>query len=272
MFEWFARLAFLVLLCPALAAGAETDVAALLRQADLYRRPAGPVRVETEVRQYRNGALDKERLYTVYAKPGRRSLVLMKSPSEIGQKVLMLGEKFWLLTPDSQRPLRITANQKLLGEASTGDIATMTWSEDYRGELVGEVDCPGFSAATVATAAAESDSFGSAAVSREKVCLRLRLTAAAPGVTYANVDLFLGKESKVPVKADLFVDSGKRAKEAWYLEDEQDGGKRIMAMLLIDDIQTTRRTVVRYKSMEAKECPDEFFNPAALVRNALPGW
>jgi hypothetical protein len=265
MFERLAFIAFLVLLWPVFAVGAETDVAALLRRADLYRCPEGSVRVEIEVRQYRNGALDKERLYTVYAKPGRRSLVLMKSPSEIGQKVLMLGEKFWLLIPDSQRPLRITANQKLLGEASTGDIATMTWGEDYRGELVGEVDCPRFSVA----AAAE---FSSAAVSGETACLHLRLAASAPGVTYANIDLFIGKNSKVPVKADLFVDSGKRVKEAWYLEDEHGGRKRIMAMLLIDNIQATRRTVVRYKSMEPKECPDEFFNPAALIRNALPGW
>ena len=46
----------------------------------------------------------------------------MQSPAEKGQKVLMLGDDFWLLMPDSQRPLRITPMQKLLGDASTGDI------------------------------------------------------------------------------------------------------------------------------------------------------
>ena len=54
-----------------------------------------------------------------------QSLVLMRSPAEAGQKVLMLGDDFWLLMPGSQRPLRITPAQKLLGDASTGDIATL---------------------------------------------------------------------------------------------------------------------------------------------------
>jgi len=42
--------------------------------------------------------------------------------------VLMLGDDFWLLMPSSQRPLRITPMQKLLGDASTGDIATLSWA------------------------------------------------------------------------------------------------------------------------------------------------
>jgi glutamate racemase/predicted negative regulator of RcsB-dependent stress response len=33
--------------------------------------------------------------------------------------------------PGSARPLRITPMQKLLGDASTGDIATLRWAEDY---------------------------------------------------------------------------------------------------------------------------------------------
>jgi hypothetical protein len=55
------------------------------------------------------------------------------APAERGQKLLMQGDDFWLMMPASQRPLRITPMQKLLGEASTGDIATMTWGEDYDG-------------------------------------------------------------------------------------------------------------------------------------------
>jgi hypothetical protein len=246
----------------ALPAFAADDVAKLLKQADSYRLPAESVRVETQVELYRNDALDKERLYTVYVKPGRRSLVLMKSPSEIGQKVLMLADQFWLLMPESQRPLRITATQKLLGEASTGDIASMTWSEDYDGSVQGEVDCP-------TPPAGQSEV---AAPARPRRCLLLDLAQARPGVTYARVELYLEKAGKLPVKADLYVGSGKRAKEAWYAPRSVDGHPRIMSMLLLDDIQPNRRTVIRYRSLAAKEAPDEFFNPAALVRNSLSGW
>jgi hypothetical protein len=242
---------------------AQEDAAALLRAADAYRRPEGDARIAVKVRHYRDDQIDKERHYTVYIKPGRRSLVLMKSPSEIGQKMLMLEERFWLLMPDSQRPIRITANQKLLGEAATGDIASMTWSEDYQGRLIGEVACP---ARTFALSGIAAD-----AANRE-TCLHLDLEAAAAGVTYARIDLFLEKKRRIPVKADLFVSSGKKAKEAWFLEGALNGKQRITAMALIDNIQTTRHTVIDYESMENASCPDEFFNPAALVRNPLSGW
>ncbi len=255
-------IASLILSAAATTATAADDVATMLRQADAFRRPAAAVKVEAEVEQFRQGALDKERRYTIYIKPGRRSLVLMKSPSEIGQKVLMLGEQFWLLMPESQRPLRITANQKLLGEASTGDIADMTWSEDYQGKLAGEVECP----------LPPADLPGVTAGGTTRRCLHLDLEAARPGVTYARLDLFLEKASKLPIKADLFVASGKRAKEAWYVEKRVDGQSRIMAMVLLDGIQTTRQTVIHYRSIVPKESPDEFFNPAALVNNALAGW
>ena len=244
-----SKLLFVVLATlAATCAQAGEEVAALLRKADAYRLAEKSARVETLVELYRGDALDKERRYTVYTKPGRRSLVLMKSPAEIGQKVLMLAEQFWLLMPDSQRPLRITASQKLLGEAATGDIATMTWSEDYDGSVIGETDIDG------------------------RRCLHLSLAAARSGVTYARIELFLDKASALPIKADLYVNSGKRAKVAWYEAGKMDGRTRIVTMTLLDDIQVGRRTLVRYQSFVAREAPDEFFNPAALVRNSLSGW
>ncbi len=94
-----------------LMSSTEASVTPVLKQADAYRLQGAAAKVETEVTVYRNEQVDKERRYTVYLKPGRRSLVLMKSPSEIGQKVLMLADQFWLLMPDSQRPLRITTSE-----------------------------------------------------------------------------------------------------------------------------------------------------------------
>jgi len=259
MSRFFPALFLAVAALPAFAAD---EVAQLLKQADAFRLPAESVRVETQVELYRNDALDKERLYTVYVKPGRRSLVLMKSPSEIGQKVLMLADQFWLLMPESQRPLRITASQKLLGEASTGDIASMTWSEDYAGSVKGETDCPPPPAALPELAAP----------AKPRRCLHLDLAQARNGVTYARVELYLDKANKQPVKADLYVGSGKRAKEAWYVAKLVNGQPQIMTMLLLDDIQVNRRTVIRYRAITPKAAPDEFFNPAALVRNSLSGW
>ena len=85
------------------------DVPALLKAADKYRMGSDNMQVDTQVSVFNaDGTPDKERRYTVFAQAGHQSLVLMRSPAEKGQKVLMLGDDFWLLMPGSQRPLRIT--------------------------------------------------------------------------------------------------------------------------------------------------------------------
>jgi hypothetical protein len=238
---------FLSLIVAALLAGTATaaDVQSLLTTADAFRLPSGALKVETQVRLYKSNALDKERRYTVYLKPGRRSLVLMQSPSEKGQKVLMLADDFWQIMPQSQRPIRITALQKLLGDASAGDIATMTWSEDYTGSVVGEQNVNG------------------------TPCLHLTLSAQRKAMSYQRVELYLAKADSRPVKADLYVASDKLAKQATFTVEEVDGRPQVSAMTLTDEIQTGRKTVIRYLKRESRSIADEFYNPMFLTRNDL---
>src|SRR2546423_2833362 len=180
------------LLALASTAYAADDVSSLLKDADRYRTGQDDLQVETQVTVLnRDGSQDKERRYTVYVQAQHKSLVLMRSPAEQGQKVLMLGDDFWLLMPGSQRALRITPSQKLLGDASTGDIATMSWSQDYRGTLGGEERCPVEGAAPA--------------------CLHLSLTAARKGVTYQRIELWLGKVRPEPVQGELYVRADKHA-------------------------------------------------------------
>lgn len=224
---------------------AAADVAKLLKTADEFRLPSDALRVETEIKLYKSGGLDKERRYTVYLKPGRRSLVLMQSPSEKGQKVLMLADEFWQIMPQSQRPIRITPMQKLLGDASAGDIATMAWSEDYAGSVVGEEVVEGVP------------------------CLRLDLSAQHKGVSYQRVELYLAKADARPVRADLYVVSDKLAKRASFTVESVEGRDQVTAMTLTDEIQIGRRTVIRYLKRQGRVIADEFFNPMFLTRNDL---
>jgi Outer membrane lipoprotein-sorting protein len=238
---------FLLFLAASVIAGsaAASEVPTLLKAADSFRLPSDALRVETEIQLYKSGALDKTRLYTVYIKPGRRSLVLMQSPSEKGQKVLMLADEFWQIMPQSQRPIRITPLQKLLGDASAGDIATMNWSEDYDGRVVGEVNVDG------------------------TPCLHLTLSAQRKGVSYQRVELYLAKADSRPVKADLYVASDKLAKRATFTVEYVEGLPQVTAMTLTDEIQTGRQTVIRYLKRSPRAVPNEYYNPAFLTRNEV---
>jgi len=221
------------------------DVKALLKEADSYRLIDQSSRVDTEVRVFKRGKLDKTRLYAVYVKPGRRSLVVFRSPSERGQKMLMLGDDFWLVMPASQRPLRITPMQKLLGDASTGDVASMTWAEDYDGRVEGEVLVDGVP------------------------CLKLDIAGQRKGVSYPRIVLYLAKSDRRPVQAELYVASDKLAKEAAFKIGVVDGRRLVTEMTLVDRLQQDRRTEVHYLARSRKALSDEYYNPAFLVRADL---
>ena len=225
------------------AAQAAPDVPALLLKADSYRGGNAALQVETEVTTLkRDGSTDKERRYTVFTQSQHRSLVLMRSPAEQGQKVLMVGDDFWLMMPGTQRPMRITPSQKLLGDASTGDIATLRWSEDYRATLVGEERCD------------------------TTPCWHLSLAAQRPGVSYQRIELWLGRDRHQPLKADLYLQSDKLAKQARFIADSAERPTQIDEMVLQDQLSHRRETRVRYTARAKKVVPESWFNPMSLAR------
>ena len=223
------------------------DVPTLLKTADKYRMSSENMQVDTVISVFNtDGSPDKERRYTVFAQAKHQSLVLMQSPAEKGQKVLMLGDDFWLLMPGSQRPLRITPSQKLLGDASTGDIATLSWSDDYTGSIAGEEPC-----------LPES----------KQLCRHLSLQAARKGVSYQRIELWLGKTRHEPVRAELYVQSDKLAKQARFVFDRPDAPTLVSEMVLLDQLSNHKETRVRYVARQPKVVPEAWLNPMFLARN-----
>ena len=222
------------------------DVSALLKAADKYRMSSDNMQIDTQISVINvDGSTDKERRYTVFAQARHQSLVLMQSPAEKGQKVLMLGDDYWLVMPSSQRPLRITPMQKLLGDASTGDIATMSWAEDYSGNVVGEEPCG----------------------EPQQPCLHLSLNAGRKGVTYQRIELWLGKARHEPVRADLYVQSDKLAKQARFVMDKPAAPTTVTAMVLRDQLTNKKETLVRYVARKEHTVPEAWLNPMFLSRN-----
>jgi hypothetical protein len=239
-----ARLALAALLAMTAWHTQAQDVPALLKAADKYRMSNENMQVDTQISVFNtDGSPDKERRYLVFAQANHQSLVLMQSPAEKGQKVLMLGDDFWLLMPGSQRPLRITPMQKLLGDASTGDIATMSWADDYGGKVVGEEQCDG------------------------APCLHLSLAATRKGVTYQRIELWLGKTRHEPIKADLFVQSDKLAKQARFVVDKPAAPTTVVEMVLLDQLSNRKETRVRYLARKERTVPEAWLNPMFLARN-----
>ncbi len=208
---------------------------------DAMRLSAHSSKVELLARQFHGEQLQSESQYEVYADPGQRSLVLFRSEQEAGQKMLMLGDQYYLFMPNSRRQIRITANQKLLGQASLGDIASLRWSQDYR---IRERQ-------------------------RNEQLLQLSLEAARSGLSYERVELWVEAESLKPIRAEFYLASGRLAKEASFSMQHAEQGWQMQAMTLYDRIQQQQRTEVSYLSIEPVSIPESWFNPAYLLRNSL---
>lgn len=248
----------------AATAHAADDVQALLKAADKWRLSSESMQVETQVQVFnKDGSPDKERRYTVFAQPQHKSLVLMRSPAEAGQKVLMLGDDFWLLMPSSQRPLRITPMQKLLGDASTGDIATLSWAEDYDGKLVGDEACGGPAPGRPQPDTPSGGTREALGGQQVRYCQHLSLQAQRKGVSYQRIELWLAKPRHEPVKADLYVQSDKLAKQAQFVLD----GNGVSEMVLQDQLSSHKETRVRYLSRASRSVPEAWLNPMFLARN-----
>ncbi len=218
----------------------------ILQVADEFRASSSAVKILSKVELYKNGKLDRTKTYTVYSKPNRRSLILFTSNSEVGQKALILDDKFWLFMPRSRRPIRITPMQKLLGEASTGDIANLSWSEDYQGEIINAED-----------------------MTDGKATVQLNLDSQQKGTTYKRIELWVSAEDYRPIKANLYLTSGKLAKQVSYGYGFIRGKEVVETMTFSDSIKPGRKTVMTNLDIEEKSLPGKVYNPAYLIKNKL---
>ncbi|ROV59003.1 outer membrane lipoprotein-sorting protein [Vibrio ponticus] len=233
---------------PAIAALTVTDVSQLLEKADDYRLGEESAKVVSVVSLFETGELTKTRHYHVYSRPDRESLVVFKSAVEAGQKMLMLQDNFWLQMPKSRRPIRITPMQKLLGEASVGDISSLTWSQDYVGTWVKDIQV--------------TDENGLSYPTHQ-----LELEAKTGSASYQKIVLWLEEGSGFPIKADLYLRSGKLAKQAFFIRGVRNNQLAVTAMSLLDAIHNSKKTVIEYQSIEPWQLADKYYNPSFLARN-----
>jgi hypothetical protein len=230
----------------------DTQIVSMVQDADSYRVAYKASRSVSLVHLWKQGVLQKTRKYHVYSRANEDVLVVFKSKAEAGQKMLMLDNKYWLLMPKSRRPIRITPMQKLLGDASAGDLSTMIWAQSY---------------AVQWQAAEQIENVEGVAVDTHK----LKLSANKKRVSYANITLWLDQNNHFPIKADLYLASGKLAKQVWYRAGQARGLLRVVAMEFSDRLQSGRHTVIEYQQVTPMELEDKYYNPAFLSRNALSG-
>lgn len=255
------RLAFLALLAtaaaacaaPAAAQGAAPDAQQLLAASDATRNPDRPFGLKTTLVEYRQGKQVDTSTLSVYSKADPnggqfRSLLRFEAPArDLGKLMLKNGNDLWFFDPSSKASIRLSPQQRLLGQAANGDVVTINLALDYRATL----------------AATEDVQDGDRQTRRAH---RLALQAASADVTYHRVELWLDVADNRPIKARFFSESGHLLKTAYYRRFAlQLGRERPTETVIIDGLDPSWVTVMRYTDYAWRDVPDSW-----LQRDFLP--
>lgn len=86
-------------------------------------------------------------------------------------------------------------------------------------------------------------------------------------MTYQRIELWVGVPRHEPVRADLYVQSDKLAKQAHFVLDRAGPDAVVSDMLLVDRLANQRVTRIRYLTRKPRTVPAEWLNPMFLARN-----
>jgi len=176
------------------------------------------------------------------------SLAEFLSPAKVkGQKVLMIDRNMWFIKPGLRKPVPISPRQKLMGQASNGDIASTNYAGDYVIKKMIEESVGGES------------------------CYIFDLVASSKKVTYDKIRYWISKNELVGVRADFFTVSGKKFKSATFeyrnsISVEGKSSPFISKMVITSEIQKEDITTMTYHKAKVKKIPDSTFNLNLLVR------
>lgn len=239
LFAKVKPLGLAVLVLPLLAAAqaqAAPDLEGLLKKVDAIRNPGESYLMKVEVKSSENK--DEPYVYEVACGGSDKTLVKTLAPaSSQGKKYLMLNEDMWAYVPNLSRPVRISLNQKLNGQAANGDISRMRWSGDYEPRL--EEESPSE--------------------------WRVLLTARKKGLTYEKIRAWIDRKSNRPVRAEFLSVSGKPLKTAVYQGYKTlAGAVRPTEIVIADVANPTDRSQLLITEMSVRTFPGSMFNQNSL--------
>jgi outer membrane lipoprotein-sorting protein len=236
------------MLAPALLGGATVaaptapTAVEIIRTADRIRAPADAFSFEVSLLSPESRPGDPAARLHVYVKGRERTLAKFLHPAnERGKLLLMVGPNLWVFLPATERPLRISPLQRLVGDISHADVLRVNFEGDYTARLDGEEEVDGTPA------------------------YRLELTGRVEGVTYDRVRYWVERASGRPLRAEFFAVSGIRLKTARFTRYAVAlGAARPAEVEVQDAVRGDRVSRIVYANYRLETLRDEVFQPSYL--------
>lgn len=224
-------------------AGAKEDIYAM----DAYRGyPEGQFAFDAKITAYKNGrATGPAQTASVYYRDEAAILVDFHGPKAFkGRRILTEGKNMWLSMPTSARTIRVSADDRLMGQASNGDILNIPLSR-------------------------YSYSYADPEVVKGKTYNRVVAKLKGGSALYSRVDFLLNPKDNKPFRSYHFGRSGKLVKIVEYRKFAKSGGRsRVTQIALIDPVVTSNVTTMDFRKYRKAKLPAALFSRDA-IRNSL---
>lgn len=234
----------------AMAAPSPQDI---LIASDAVRNPDFPFGLTNTLIEYRQGRQTDSSVLAIYSRADPnggqfRSLVRYTAPARDADKLILYnGKDLWFFDPSGKASIRLSPQQRLLGQASNGDVVTTNFARDYQATTAVEENIPDGDRQT-------------------RRCYKLGLAATTDDATYHRIDMWVDAANARPVKARFYSESGKLLKTAYYRRyRDVFGVERPTEAVIIDGLEPDWVTVMRYSDWVRREVPE-----AWLQRDYLP--
>lgn len=245
-------LLLLVIAAPALT-WAALSADEILAASDAIRNPGRPFSVTVTLTEFQAGQQIDTSTLTSYSRTEQQggqfaSLMRFSMPArDAGKLILKNGNDMWFYDPTSKASVRLSPQQRLLGQASNGDVATVNLAKDYKATLVATEDVQDGERKT-------------------RKAHKLGLTARTAEVTYATIELWVDTDNNRPIKGRFFAESSRLLKTVYYRRFQpQLGTDRPTESVIIDGLNPQSVTLMRFSDYVTRAIPDTW-----LQRDYLP--
>ena len=221
---------------------------------DKVRNPGKPFRTTLKLTEYVGGKERDHDSLAVFSKEDTsthqfRNLVQYVEPArDAGKRVLLDGHSLWFFDPDSKVSVRISAQQRLIGQAAIGDILTVNLAADYTASVIGEEKIDD-------------------ATRQPRQCWHLDLKAANDLATYNRVEYWVEQGTFYPIKGKFYSDSGRLLKIVYFRNfAERLGSVRPTEAIIIDAVDSSLATTATFGEYAYQEIPEAWFQRDYLPR------
>jgi outer membrane lipoprotein-sorting protein len=250
-----AMAASLLILSVAAHAQTATDIVAA---SDNVRNPRQPFRATVTFTEYTAGKEQAHEALALFSKEDsqthqfRNVIQYLEPPRDAGKRVLLDGRSLWFYDPASKTSVRISPQQRLIGQAAVGDVLTVNLVVDYSASLIGEE--------TIQDAART-----------ERHCWHVELHATNDRAVYNHIDYWVEKGSFFPIKGKLYSDSGRLLKIIYFRKfTDRLGAVRPTEEIIIDAVDASLATTATFSDQAYLDIPDAWFQREYLPRLDVP--